>query len=454
MYAQGTSPPLPSDQAEAARIEHTRLRRRILYGTHEQDVVERLTKTIGNVRREAWGPPDMTSNPYLQVWTQLAALYRESPQASPPSGAEDAAAAIAEAGYWTLMQRVQRDTLGLREMLVRVDLDDEGQPVYRTVPPDMVRVEVNPFRPSEIVAVREWIPDPDNKGEWVVLVVDPRTATYRAENTEGTDVSERVLGGNFEGEAYPWRPEGKPVLPYVLYHAANTGYAFDPYTGREAVEGTLQLSVHYSLYGHILRNAAWAQKYIIGAEPAGLSLADGGQRAEVITDPATALILQPMEGMEGQSPQVGQWTSPVDPRAVIESIQTYERRIVGMALGAAEVTRAEADVRSGYSLAVSRESQREAQRGYEPLFRRSDLKMVRLTAGLMGLPTQGWDIKYHSIPRDPRELKAEMDHLAELITAGLMDKVTAYQQLHPGMAREEAEGAIKAIAETNRRFAV
>lgn len=441
-------PPLPSDPVEAARVEHSRLRRRVIYGTHREDVIQRLEGMVGNVRREAWPPPDMTANPARHVFSQLAGLYRQVPELDPPAGGEDIAAAMADSGYWQLAQRIQRDTLALNDLLVKVDLV-EGYPVYRMVWPDMVQVRVDPRRPTRIVEVREWSPDPDDSTKWVVLVTDADARSHRAEDSTGADVSERVLGGVFSGDGYPWWVGGVPVLPYVGYHAAETGWAWDPYTGAEVIEGSVQLGAYYTLLAHVMVDASWAQRYAIGAEVNGLSLTDGGQRAEVVTDPATVLMLRAAEDAPGQ-PMVGQWSAPTDPGQVLDTIERYERRVVEMALGTVGVSRRDSDVRSAASLAVSREAQREAQRAYEPLFRRADLELVRLTAGLMGGPTEGWRIQYKSLPRDPQEMAAEMSRLSQLIEAGLMSRIQAYRALHPGLTHDEASEALDLIARENR----
>jgi hypothetical protein len=448
----GAAPPLPRDTAEANRVKHTGLRRRILYGAHDEDVSARIQSAVGNLRKSAWGPIDLTSNPYLHTWTQLAALYRQAPEVDPPAGGELAAAALAESGYWSLMQRVQRDTLGLREMLVRFDFRGEevrARPVY----PDLVECRANPFRPGEIEAVKEWLPDPADASKWVRVECDPAARIYRAIDEQGVDASRRVLDGNFCGEAYPWVSGGQPLLPYVVYHAAETGYLWDSWTGREVVEGTLQLAVFYSFYAHILRTAAWAQRYALGAEPVGPEISsDGHARSEIVTDPATVLILQSTLE-QGGTPSVGQWNQVVDPAKVLESIRSYEQRLVEMAVGAADVTRTSSDIRSGYSLAVSREAVREAQRSFEPMFRRGDLAALRLVSRFLGVPDTGWRIRYSSIPRDPTELRAEWDRMALLIQAGLMDKATAYLELHPGLTLEEASTAVSRISSTNRLLA-
>jgi len=420
---------------------------------HEPDVRCRLIASVGPTRASAWGhKPDMTSNPAWYVTSQLAALYRALPTAR-ATGGDDIVEAINESGYWQLMQRVQRDTIGLNDMLVRVDIDEStGLPAHRLVHPDMARIITHPLRPSQPVAVKEWIEDPDKNGRWIRLVADPRIPAYRAWSADGrTDESERILGGTFVGDDYPWVVDGVPVLPYVAYHAAETGYALDPYTGGEVFEGTLQLGVFYSFYGHILRNAAWGQRYVLGAEPAGLEVNEDGTRREITLDPAALLVLRQLE--EATNAQVGTFNQPIEPDKVLASIERYEQRIVDMALGQTGVSRRQSDVRSAMALAVSRDAQREAQVSYEPVFRRSDLAYLKLVSGLMGGPTEGWRINYAQVAKDPDEMKAEMDQMAALIEAGLLDKITAYQQLHPGLARDEATKAIEEIARTNKSLA-
>lgn len=449
--AKPVGPPLPKDPEEARRVQHQRLRRRVMYSMHEADVRDRLHEAVGPTRASAWHIVDMTSNPAWYVNSQLAALYREIPEVRPPDGGEDIAAAIADAGWWQLAQRNQRDTCAMNEMFVRVDIGEDG-PAFRLAHPDLVEVVASPLAPSQPLAIREWVPDPDDTSKWVQLVTDPRVRLYQALDDQGHDVSDRVLDGDFTGERYPFLIGDRPVLPYVAYHAAETGFAMDPYTGREVFEGALQLAVYYSFFGHILRNAAWSQKWLLNAEPVGGDLDEDGRRRDVISDPAVAVVLRQIEESLGQA-QVGQWAPPVDPERILGAIERYERRLVEMALSTVGVSRRESDVRSAMSLAVSREAQREAQRAYEPMFRRSDTRLLRLVSGLMGGPVDGWRIQYRSVPRDMMELESELQRMTTEIDAGLLDRVTAYQRLHPGLTRDEAERAVADIAATNQRLA-
>jgi hypothetical protein len=446
-----TNPPVTGPDQQ--RCEHQRLRWRLMYGLAEGDIKARLKKAIGHVRQEMWGPIDMTSNPFQQVWSQAAALYTREPVFRTTELSEDDVAKVAivldDAGYWQLMQRVQRDTLALREMPVFIGQPtDEGRINFRPVPPYLVDVDCKPSDPTQPYKVWEWRQDPEEKTKWVKYCwkVEGDTGSYWVEDSDGQDVSERVLDGDFSGDAYPWMtPEG-PILPWVTYHAARTPWFWDPYTGREVVEGTLQLGVLMTHYNHLVQAASWAQRYAFGAEPAGADATEGGETGTVTADPATVTMLRPSDEAVSQA-IIGQWSAPGDPQKILASIMTYERRLVDMALGSAQVTRASSDMRSGYSLAVSRESQRELQRSYEPQFRRADQELLQKVAGLLQIRRAKWGIIYHAIPRDPGELRAELDRMVGQIEAGLLDKVTAYQQMHPGLERVEAE---KAVAEIER----
>ena len=128
-----SAPPLPKSSAEILRVNHTRLRRRIIYSMHEGDVKDRLIRSVGISRAVAWAErPDMSSNPAWYVATQLAGLYREVPTVMPPNRAEEAAAAIAEAGWWQLAKRNQRDVIAMNDGFVRVDIDPKTNEPTRT----------------------------------------------------------------------------------------------------------------------------------------------------------------------------------------------------------------------------------------------------------------------------------------------------------------------------------
>lgn len=439
------------------RVEHTRLRRRLLYSQYEADLDRKIRQAVGNVRSDAWKPLDLTANPYLSIWQQTAVLYDAAPVVNGPAGSEAVATALTEAGVWPLMQRVQRDTLGLREMLVRVAVSPAGALVVRPVFPDMVAVETAPGDPSRMVRVKEWM----HEGAlgWcrhVYDVRDPSAPMYAVFTAGGDDVSAQVLGATFYGEAYPFRlADGTPILPWVIYHAAQTATIFDPYTMREVVEGSLMLGVYLTFFGHVLRDASWPQRYVIGARVLGADAVDGegnplAGRREVVTDAATLLEMEADPNGTGQ-PMVGQWQASADPEKLLASISMYERRILTLAgIQAPDVTRQDADIRSGYSLAVSREQVRTLQRVYEPQFRRGDLQLIAIAAALLNRATgtryaesaTDYRITYHGLPKSSGERLGELAEIKARTEAGLVGPVTAYIELNPGTPYEVALAAV------------
>jgi len=439
-------PPEPADAGERARVQHTRLRRRILYGQHERDVEERLVEAAGPNRAAIWGTIDLVSNPMAQVYSRLSVLYAGAPTLTVPTGGEDVAAALDECGFWQLAPRLQRDTLALREMFVRVAVGADRSVACLPVFPDLVP-SVRADLLGRLTRVEEWVPDPDDSSQWVRLVHDvggPEPILC-AWTVEGKDCSPRVLGGSFSGSAYPHRDAGgAPLLPYVAYHAAQTGSPFDPYTSSDVVEGTLTLSVLYSFWDHVVRAASWRQRYAVGVEPAGLSPMAGVHAQAAGADPSSISIFTPTEDGGGTA-SVGTFEQPSDAEELLRSIHARESRLVSAALGSADVSRSDSEIRSQYSLAVSREAQREAQRAYEPLFRRSDLQLIRLVASLLGAPTAGWAIQYSSIPRDPGEAAAELERVEKQISLKLLDRTGAWLALHPGASEADAITAIAQI---------
>ena len=49
---------------------------------------------------------------------------------------------------------------------------------------------------------------------------------------------------------------------------------------------------------------------------------------------------------------------------------------------------------------------------------------------------------YESLPPSAEERQSERDHVLGLISAGLLDQIEAYRQLHPGLDREDAKNKL------------
>ena len=51
----------------------------MIIGAWEQDLEDELARHLPADRREAWGPADLSSNPFEQITRQLSVLYHEIP---------------------------------------------------------------------------------------------------------------------------------------------------------------------------------------------------------------------------------------------------------------------------------------------------------------------------------------------------------------------------------------
>ena len=495
-FSRLPQPPAPSNPEEAARWEHTRHRRSLMEGTWQRLLEDRLQAQLGSTRRQAWGIPDLSANPFRVIAFELSTLFDAAPDVH-HNAAEDAATRnggtssaealiggeglIAKSGYWSQMPRIQAMTIALREMWVRIDVVD-GRLTYRPVSPDMIIAEADPQRPTLPLAVAEIRLrhlDGETVWAWDVLDIrDPAFPRYEVRRVDdrgafGEDITVKVLGENdakrnaadpeWSGANYPYRrvSNDAPILPGVLYHASQYGdRLFDPYYGIELYEGSLSLSVYYSFLAHCLRDASFPQRYAIGVRVAGTEMTDGatrGARVEVVTDPTTILML---DAATESQPTVGQFQAGADVSTLESTISAIAHRLATDAgLSQTDIQRTSGSAKSGYAISLSAEGKRQAQRRYVVQFRASDEELVAKSAILfnraMGasFPEGGYSVLYREIPLSPEELNARRTHALEMLEAGLMDRVEAMRQFgnmteQDAMAKLALIDALKAAAST------
>lgn len=460
-------PPAPSNPDEAARWEHTRQRRALMEGRWQRLLEDRLQAQLGSTRRQAWGIPDVSVNAYRQTCYELSSLYAEAAPDIRHNTAGDVEALvgsdglIGRSGLWPQMARFQAMTLALREMWMRVDVED-NRLTYRPVSPDMTIAESDPSRPTVPVAYAEMrLRHIRGQVVWAWDVLDVRDEANPSYTVRlatdgagfGEDVTLEVLGASFSGEAYPYRrASGTPILPVVLYHASTYGdRLFDPYNGIELFEGSINLSVYTSFLAHSLRDASFPQRYAIGVRIAGSDMVDGGtrgQRVEVVTDPTTILMLD--AAME-QQPQVGQFTAGADVATLEATIGAIAHRLATDAgLAPSELQRTSGSARSGYAISLSAEGKRSAQRRYIMQFKDADERLVAVSATLVNrafgttFPEGGYGVHYREIPLSPDELTARREHTLAMMEAGLMDRVEALRYFG-SLSEQDAVARLAAI---------
>lgn len=484
MYTNLPLKPLAPNPDEQQRWNHSALRKRMIIGAWEQDLEDELARHLPADRREAWGPADLSSNPFEQITRQLSVLYHEVPAVTNLNGDISALTSreglVTKAGLWQLMQRAQQMVIGLRESAIRIDVNPhiEGAASiapgiqYRIVTPDLLYCEAHPDQPDIPVYYQEArLREFQGKPLWVADVMDIRDPNLplfgmfiiEKDGSLGRDVSEEFMGHpTHRGEDYPYRDgAGNPFLPVVLYHAEKTGFLWDSYNASQMVYGSLTSAVLYSMWVHLVRDACWSQKYVAGLSVAGLSQIDQNEiarRSSIATDPSSILVFTQDPDAQGQ-PLVGSFSIPTDPHALLESISKYEMR-VGLAAGLSpsELSRTNGDPRSGYALAVSKSGQREAQKKFAPVFRLGDEELLAKTAMLANrflgtsLPEDGYRVSYHSMPLTPDEMRAQREDITAKMQAGLISPVQAVMMMYDDMDEREAREYLLQIRRERAEF--
>lgn len=453
---------------EAQRCLHTRLRRRMLEGTWRDDLLRAICARVGLIRTEAWAEsPVLETNPFAAICKELAVLYVEPPlvrhDLAAPAEVNAMEDALASAGLWGLLARMQRYCLGLREMFIRIDLEN-GYPTFRPVYPDMVwalprqdkpdhPVEVRELRQRDVLGKRAWTYD-------ILSVRDPAKPVYaihlcREDGNIGEDISEQFWDTPRSGDAYPYRRrDGTPFLPIVLYHAERTGdRLFDSYTWAEIVDGSMSLAVKANLLDHTFVQASWPQRWMLGAEVAGTET--DGKRREIVTDPATVMQLRKQEDFDGQ-PQVGQWQPGGDVekmQAVLEGMSAQLASEAGVSVS--DIQRLNSQ-RSGVSISLTNEGKRSQQRRFAVHFREPDQRLIAIVAALLNrynegeqlpanYPEGGWQILYRELPLSPDELNARRNNILELMDAKLISRLQAFRELNPGLSEQAARIELEKI---------
>ena len=469
--------PLPTDNDDSRRRAHSALRRRLLQGNWAADLEGRVKAFFPPTTMARFGNLDLSRNIFRTTTTSLSQLYSYPPIVTHPDLDEDGLAAfhaqLSAAGLWPLLAQNQVLTVGLRESLVRVDYlteGDTGRPQVRLVPADMVYCEANsndPDMPNLVIEAR--IRTLSKRGQvwtWDVLDLrDPAEPKYRVVipgddldlDSPEADITEATLGGTFDGDAYPYRVEGEPVLPYVLYHRQRGNQLWHPFAGRELVDSTLQVGALYTLWGYLVRDASHPLRYLSGAKIRGTQERGSGTtaRQEVHVDPTAILQLIP-DG--GGSVQVGQWMAGADPERLQLSIDAYEIRSAAHGGLQPDDLQRVGGPESGRAIALKRESVREYQRGMMPEFERGDQSTLSLIASLLNIysgtsyPESGYRMRYPGLPLTADERRSRLEEAQGEIALGIASLVDVVMAKNPGWTREEAQHHLELVQTERRMF--
>ena len=442
-------------------------RRRMMEGLWKQDLRDALAHQHTPGRRRLLGPPDTTRMLFSSLVRRLAVLFNQTPTIAHIDAAsrDTMSALLASAGMWQLAISQQQNVLALREGLYRFDVigdGDDARLLVEVVPADEVWLSAppdDPDNPDQIYHYRLRPKPGKPEAYWwtrdVLCIKAGEEPFFRVESEDGkVDLSSEYIGGAKVGDDYPYWKDGKPILNYVLYHAERTGKLWDPYTGSELVEGSLAVAVMLTEWRHVMRDASWPQRWANNAAVVGQGPGEQGDM-NVQTDPATLLNFKPINPAQPSS--VGQWKPGGDPKLLLESINGYASDLVTGFADFADIKRTHASARSGYAIEVSRESQRAAQRRFEPQFSRGDIQSMEVIAALWNgvtgssLPTSGWGIKYPGLPLSMEERRVMMEEHTLQSELGITSKPRLFAAVN-GVSIDQARRELLIIEQDNAMF--
>lgn len=471
-------PPLPKmpTAEDEQRARHTALRRRMLSGNWMDDLETEMLRHFSTDRFLALGPPDMSSNVLEQITRQLAVLYNLPPTIHHSADIKELTGIdgyVTQAGLFPMMQHVQQYVLGLRETFLRIDVIphtkrnvERNGLNYRMVTPDYVYAEASDDFPDQPIYYREYrLRVNPNTGEYeyvadVLDIRDPNNPLFgmylvAKDGTLGEDVSSTYMGHpTHVGESYPYRySDGRPFLPVTLYRAEKTGKLFNAFAGSTSCYGALTAACLLSFGVHLIRDCAHPQRYVAGLSISGLSNQDldsTARRQTISTDPSSILMFYTDPETTGQ-PIIGQFQAGADPQKMMETINAYEYRVANASGLATSSLKSSGDPRSGFSLSVSRDGQREAARKFSPIFSFCDSSTLSKSAALCNrflgtsLPETGYRIEYAQLPMSPEEKKSLREDTIAKLNAGLYSPINAMQALHPGIDEATAREMLMKI---------
>lgn len=460
------------DGEDGERWNHTRDRRAIMDGDWTELLLTHLEQHLVATRRQNLGRPVVTVNLLHSVASQLAVLYDREPVVSVADANEDAVDAVTQmfriAHTWTILQRNNESTIALREGLVRIGWSDASQlPTLRVVTPDVVTVWHTPGDVNDIKVIKELrartYTGQDGHSKTAAFfdvwsIKDDEPPYFRIETPEGEDWTEKFME---RPEAYPYVLDGEPFLPWVLYHAEDSGKLWDYRKWIEIYEGTLDSGVLWSLFFHCCRDASWLQKYTVDLEVKGaktIKTADGEMSYQAVeTAPSTVLQFRTIGDKGGSA---GTFASPMEPSKLAQAVVDYTQTIIShIGIHPADLERS-AQAQSGYAIQLKRSAQRRLGLKFEPQFRSGDTELMWKLAAVSNLhggtsyPTEGYSITYRPIDESIEERADEFAYWSALVQSNQMSRVDLYRRLNPGVTDEEAMERLVMIEAINKGITV
>jgi hypothetical protein len=444
---------MPDDAYDVERWEHTRLRRQMMEGSWLDPLRAHMSMYLDPSRQDSWGVPTTSLNLFKSIIKQLAVIYNDDPVVSNDLFTPESESYFKNMNVFSRHQRHSEYVIGLGDSLARIEWNPGNQVSnpginIRLVPPDYIVAYSMPMTPSIPVCIEEArrrTHPYTGKEAWYWDcwdISDPLSPMFRVytDAEEEEDVTD-LFAPEY---VYPYiDPDGRPYLPYVMTHAADTGCLWATNEWSEIVCATLDAALLWSFWIHVVKDSSWSQKYGIDVQVSGLSnkgVGLGQARQYIPTDPNSIILFETKNEKNGS---LGSFDLPVSAEDLAKSIQMFMATVSQhLGISASDVERVQSE--SGVAIQLRRDAVRRIQKRYIAQFRKSDTELLNKVALInnlyspIKLPVGGYNVEYPAMPLSQEEMVDRLNRDKILIDMGLKSKVDILMEMHPGMSRDDA----------------
>lgn len=467
--------PAHPDPQERARLAEASRRYAILAEDWRSIVEEALRdrfapEVADNLRADC---PDDGLNPLKFFAHELAVLYHTAPTVQALDADPDALDAITPPRLWAQLGQLNAQTNAIKESLLRIDFIG-GKVSWRVVRPDRVwQLMANPDNPTQPAYVEElrWRDDVDVEGGcWTWEIWDlrptfaepPQPPVFRIEReetrktgrttteTSRVDITEIAAPGITTGEWPLMRLDGRPILPYVLYHDRVGSRLWGWQAGMEMVNGTIETACKMTHWGHGFREASFNELHGIDVEPVGgeIDTASGRPVHRLVRDPTSIALWRRKNPAGGLTAVTHRYDTLTNLQAIMAQVSLLAR-FAHLSSGDVQ---ASTTPESGVALTIRQEGKRAEQRRQMVPYAESDALTLSVSAALDNAYRTGqallpedpdaWHIQYAPLPKTPQEINADRERAVQMREDGVASDVDVLRVYNPGMSRQQAIEAL------------
>lgn len=432
--------------ADKGRINEAWRILKILNDRWDDLLLEHMTAQLGVKRSVLAGVPDTSANLLKSAIEQTCSFFDEEPLEQ--RGDPTLIRLMEEGGWWTVAGEHERNVRACRESDVFVGWDkDRDLPYYRLVTPDSMTVEPAPANPTRIGVVWEasrrtvpgsrggekaWFWDRWTPGGFSIWSNDRR----RDVTAQFQDPENLGKAGKLEDEA------GRPILRFAHFHSAGGGARFwHGFRNNEISFGTLQVGLLWTAAVHGMLRASWDQRVLLNGKIKGGTVETVGRSAiRTITPDATRIF-----EVDGENAAIDAWGASIDIEKAERFCRLYEARLgVAVGMSPADVIIESLNPASGASLVVSQTGKRRLAKRDAPHFRKGMRDIAEITAAVarangVKCSAKDYSARFPGVELTIDERAKVSIYVVNELNAKLLDDVAAYQELHPGTSRGDAE---------------